>query len=66
MTTKFAISDVNLYRSHGVWCYAAWIGNTYDHNDVLSDAATEAEAREEIVALFGEGVAIARVADVEG
>lgn len=64
--TEITISHVNLYRSHGAWCYAAWSGAEHDHNDVLSDAATEAEARAEIVALFGAGVTITRVARVEG
>lgn len=68
MNTKPTITRINLYRSGGAWCYAAWNeANEFDHSDPIGipDGATEAEARAELASQFP-GSDITRVSDVEG
>jgi hypothetical protein len=57
------ITRVTIYRDGSAWCYAAWVGREHDHNDTLPDAATEADARRELAAMFP-SAEIARVNDV--
>ena len=46
------IDRVRIYRSAGMWCYAAWCGAEHDHNDTLPDAESEREARAAVAAMF--------------
>lgn len=59
------ITKVNVYRSHGEWCYAAWAGSEFDSSDTLGidTAASEADAKREASEQFPEA-AIHRVADL--
>lgn len=60
-----AIDRVNVYRSEGVWCYAAWSGRDFDHSSTLSvpDGASVAEAIAEAGMQFPRA-SIAKVDDV--
>lgn len=59
------VTKVNIYRSKGEWCYAAWSGEEFDHSDPIGvpDSATEAEAKAEMAAQFP-GAEIRRGEDV--
>lgn len=48
------ISTVNIYRHQGVWCYAAWTEEGFDHSDTLGcdDNASETDAQSEAESQF--------------
>lgn len=57
------ITICNIYRDRGVWCYAAWAGNEYDHSDTMDDCESESDARREAGTMFPAAV-IGRANDV--
>ena len=50
MTTP-TITEINIYRNRGEWCYSAWTTDEFDHSDTL-DADSEDEARTEVASMF--------------
>lgn len=59
------VTQVNVYRSAGQWCYAAWAGAEFDCSGTLDvlDSATEDEAMVEARQQW-HGATVSRVADV--
>jgi len=59
------ITRINIYRSRGEWCYAAFSDAEFDHSDPvdLRNDAGEADVRAEMTRQFPE-VEIRRVPDV--
>jgi len=61
-------TQINMYRSAGEWCYAAWIDGEYDSSDVIGcpDSASREEAEAEVLAIaaWPSPVTVSRVADV--
>ena len=56
------ITQVNIYRAGGEWCYAASTADGYDHSDGI-DAGDEATADAAVRAMFP-AATIERVGDV--
>lgn len=55
------ITQINIFRNRGEWCYAAFTDTEFDHGDTC-DAATEAEAEAAMSREFPDAV-ITRVDD---
>lgn len=60
------VATVNVYRNLGVWCYALFGADGYDHSDTLglSDDATAQDALDEAAEQFP-AATIVRVADTQ-
>jgi hypothetical protein len=63
------MTQVNIYKSQGEWCMAAWIDGEFDMSEALdvADDATEAEVRAHLNDTYTgwpSPVTVSRVADI--
>lgn len=64
MTAQNNVSQINIYKNRGEWCYAAFTAEGFDHSDPIDvlDNAMESDARAEVAKQFPTAK-INRVAD---